>query len=267
MPTTDLRTLKSRPCGAGAGQQTLVVAQDDFGVGAHIHQQGDFVGEVGPLGEQHARGVGPHVARDAGQNVDPRTGVQFQIDLAGRHVHGAVHRQSKRRTTEFHRVDAHQQVMHDGIADERGFQNVLGRDARLSGNVTGELVERGAHGVRHVDLAAGVHHHVRDAAHQVFAKANLWVHHTSRGHHFAGFQVAQMGRDGRGAHVHRHAEQVFVQAGPHRDDALAGMHRHGDLPAPFAQDRLQHLQHLEVAPQVGQTPFKFERVFQATQVA
>ena len=73
--------------------------------------------------------------------------------------------------------------------------------------------------------------------------------------------------NGGGANVHRQAIHGFLEAGPDGHDLLARMHRHGDLPLALAQRFLQLLQHDHIAGQLGQAPFKFERVFQPAQVA
>jgi hypothetical protein len=54
-----------------------------------------------------------------------------EIDLHRPQRDGAVGGQRKRRAAEFDRVDAQQQVVHDGIADEGGLQDVGGGDAHL----------------------------------------------------------------------------------------------------------------------------------------
>ena len=100
-----------------------------------------------------------------------------EVNLYRPQSNGTVSGQRKGRAAQFHRVDTQQQVVHDGVAHKSGFQNVLGRNTGLRGHVYREFVERGAHRSGHFYLAAGVHHDVGHAAHQVFAKADLRVHH------------------------------------------------------------------------------------------
>ena len=62
-------------------------------------------------------------------------------------------------------------------------------------------LERVADGLGQLDVAAGIHHHVGDPAHQVFAEADLRVHATGRREHLAVVEVAQMAGDGGRADV------------------------------------------------------------------
>ncbi len=110
-------------------------------------------------------------------------------------------------------VNPEQQVMHDRVADERRLEDLLARDADLPRDVGDEAVDRGAHGVGHLLLAARIHHHVRDAAHQVFAEANLRIHHARGGHDLAAAQVAKMRGDRRRPDVDRDAVHALAEAG------------------------------------------------------
>ena len=76
-----------------------------------------------------------------------------------------------------------------------------------------------------------------------------------------------MRSNGGGAHVHRHAPGVFVEAGPHSDDLACIVHSDRDLPLAGTQRGLQALQQAEVAVEVLQAPFALERFFHALQVA
>ena len=132
LAAADLRALEGWAGRAGTGQQAAVVAQHDLGIGADIDQQGDLFAQVGPLGQDHAGGISTDMPGDAGQHVDARVAVDGKVDLHRPQGDGFVGGQGKRRATQFHRVDAQQQVMHDGIADESGFQNVGGGHADLA---------------------------------------------------------------------------------------------------------------------------------------
>ena len=59
---------------------------------------------------------------------------------------------------------------------------------------------------------------------------------------------------------------MLFKAGPHRNDLLARVHRHGYFPGARTQRGLQLLQHQHVARQIGELPFKVQRVFQAAQI-
>ena len=157
--------------------------------------------------------------------------------------------------------------MHDRIADEGRFEDVLRRHARLPRDVGGEVVDRGAHEVGQLLLAAGVHHHPRHAAHQVLAEADLRIHRAGGRHDLAARQVAQVRGDRRRAHVDGDAVHALAEARPHGDDLAAAVHGHRHLPAALAQRRLQLLQHAHVAGEPRQPPLEVERVLQAPQIA
>ncbi len=69
-----------------------------------------------------------------------------------------------------------EQVVHDGIADEHDFQNVAEVNLRLRRHLARQRVQGLADNGGHFLLAAGIHHHVRHPAHQIFAEADLRVH-------------------------------------------------------------------------------------------
>ena len=201
------------------------------------------------------------MAGNAGQHVNARVAVDGEVNLHRPQRDGPVGGQRKGCAAQLHRVNAQQQVVHDGVAHKSGFQNVLGRNTGLRGHIDRQRVERRAHRSRHFHLAAGVHHDVGHAAHQVFAKADLRVHHPGRRHHVARRQIAQVRGDGGRAHIHRQAIHMLFEAGPHRNDLLARVHRHRHFPVACAQRGLQLLQDQHVARQIGELPFKVQRVF------
>ena len=81
--------------------------------------------------------------------------------------------------------------------------------ARLMPACVGERgdqpVERLADGRGHLAGALGMHHRVRDAAHQVLAEADLRVHHAGAGEDLAVGQVGEMAGDRGRADVDRDA--------------------------------------------------------------
>ena len=130
-----------------------------------------------------------------------------------------------------------------------------------------QLSNRGAHRCGHLPLAAGVHHHVRDAAHEVLAEPDLRVHRAGRCDDLAGREVAQVRCDGRRADVHRGPVHFVPEAGPYRDDVALAVHRDGDAPIAGAQRRLEGLDHLEAAMQVLEPPLLLERRLDTSQIA
>ena len=194
LAAADLRAFERGSGRARAGEQPAAVAEDDLGVGADVDQQRHRIRQIGPLGEHDARGVGADVPGDARQHVDARVAVNREVDLGRPQRQRRIGRERERRAAQLERADAEQQVMHDRIADERRFEDVLARDARLPRDLRGEIVDRAAHDVGQLLLAAGIHHHPRHAAHQVFAEADLRIHRAGRRHDFAARQVAQDAR-------------------------------------------------------------------------
>src|SRR5690606_34297909 len=112
---------------------------------------------------------------------------------------------------------------HDRVADDGGIEDVDDRDAGLVGDRVEQLVERAAHGLGQLDFAARVHHDVGDPAHQVFAEADLRVHHAAGGDHLAGREVAEVGGDGRRADVDGDAIGLVAEAGIDVGDHLAAV--------------------------------------------
>ena len=125
------------------------------------------------------------MAGNAGQHIDAGIAVDAEVNLHRPQGDGAVGGERKGGAAQLGRVNAEQQVVHDGIANEGGFQNVLRRDAGLRRHVRCQGVQGLAHNSGHFLLTARVHHHIGHPAHQVFAKADLRVHQAGRGHHLA----------------------------------------------------------------------------------
>ena len=71
LATADLGALEGRAGRARRGEQPALVAEHDLGVRADVDDEGHAVGLVRLLGEDDAGRVGPDVAGDARQHVDP----------------------------------------------------------------------------------------------------------------------------------------------------------------------------------------------------
>ena len=67
-------------------------------------------------------------------------------------------------------------MMHDGIAHESAIQNVVRSLLCLGTNLENQLRNGSPYHFTHLLLGTRVHHDVGDATHQVFTKANLWIH-------------------------------------------------------------------------------------------
>ncbi len=103
LAAADLGALESRTGRTGAGEQAFAVAQHDLGIGADVDQQRDRIGQVGPLGQHHARRIGADVPGDARQHVDAGIAVNRQVQLDGPQRDGLVGRQRERRAAELDR--------------------------------------------------------------------------------------------------------------------------------------------------------------------
>ena len=138
---------------------------------------------------------------------------------------------------------------------------------RLAGDVGGgEGVQGAAHGLRHLRRAPRVHHRVGDAAHQILAEADLRIHKSARGDHFAGLQIAQVPGDSRRADVDGESIDVLVQSRPDTDDLRVAVHGDGYFPVALAQRGLQALQYRQIAAQARQLPLTFQRLGEPLQI-
>ena len=88
-------------------------------------------------------------------------------------------------------------MVHDWIAHDGDIDNVRSVNGGELTQLGGDLIQRSANSLCQFDLAAWVHHHVTDPAHQILAEPNLRIHLASGGKHFAGCEVDEMASDGR----------------------------------------------------------------------
>ena len=106
--------------------------------------------------------------------------MQRQFEL-GRPDRGAlVGRQRERRAPQLDRIDPQQQVMHDRVADEGALEDCAPLNPRIGADLSDEFIDRLADDPRKIDLAAGVHHDVRNPAHQILAEPDLRIHDARR---------------------------------------------------------------------------------------
>ena len=115
-----------------------------------------------------------------------------------------------------------------------------------------------AHGARQLLVAAGVHHHIGDAAHQILAEADLRVHRAdARRATSPVCEIAEMRGDRGRADVEGDAERAVGEARHRRatiSSALA--HRDGDLPLARAQRLLQAAQHRQARRRLAEAPLR-----------
>ncbi len=258
---------KAGPVGTRCREQPVLVAEDDLGVRADVHDERHPLGLVRLLGEDHPGRVRPDMAGDARQQVDPRAGMGAQPELRGGGLHRAVGRQRERRAAERRRVDAEDEVMHDRVADDRQLEDLRPLDPGPHRERGDQPVQRLAHGRGHLAGTLGMHHRVGDPAHQVLAEADLRVHHAVAREDRAVGEVGEMAGDGGRADVDGDAVGLVVEARPDADHLTALVDRDGDPVLAGLERGLERADDLEVRVEVGELPLALERLEQAGEVA
>ena len=140
-------------------------------------------------------------------------------------------------------------------------------DPGLARGFADQRVHRLAHHARQLLVAARVHHHVGNAAHQVFAEADLRVHRPDRGDDLAAREIGEVGGDGGGADIDRDAEGALGEARHDGDDVAAFAQRDGDLPLPRAQRLLQAGKRREIDVRFVEIPLLVQSLLKATKIA
>jgi hypothetical protein len=136
-----------------------------------------------------------------------------------------------------------------------------------------QLVQRRAHGLRHLDRAARVHHGVGDPAHQVLAEADLRVHDARGRQHRPVPEVRQMRGDGGRPHVDgQPVEPPLPEPRPDVDQpvmrvAVPLVDHHRDRPVPLAQHGLERLEHRQRRLHPLDLPLVAERGLQPFEIA
>ena len=82
--------------------------------------------------------------------------------------------------------------MHDRVADKSAVEYVLNIAVSFLADLRYQFCQSLAYYARHLLFATRMHHHVRDAAHQIFAKPDLRIHPTNRGKRLAAGQLNKM---------------------------------------------------------------------------
>ena len=149
---------------------------------------------------------------------------QRDADVVGPGVHRPVGRERERRGAERRRIDAEHEVVHDRVADRppRRARRRARRPPPPSSRPTSSSTADRTASVSS-SAPSGVHHHVRDAAHQVLAEADLGVHDPGGGDHLARAELAQVAGDRRRPDVDRHAVGDVDEARPDRDQVVAAV--------------------------------------------
>ena len=78
----DLCSLEGRAGRRRGGDDPFPVAENDLGVGADVDEQRHLLVEVGPLRENHARGIRADMPGDTGQHIGIGAGIKPNVELA-----------------------------------------------------------------------------------------------------------------------------------------------------------------------------------------
>ena len=208
----DLRPFKGRAGGRGTCQHFFFVPQQDFRVGAHIDHQHQSSDLSGASEKATAAASAPTWPAMQGK-IDTRRGVdvQFQLDRPQRSESDVA--SAKGAWPNSNGSMPKEQVVHHRVTDEDRVHDQglvdLGFDAICVNNAF--MPSRTARVIS--SAPPGFIMRVADAAHQVFAKADLRVHDARGATTFAGLQIAQMCRDRGRAKVNGQAvDRAFVDS-------------------------------------------------------
>ena len=166
---------------------------------------------------------------------------QVQSDGRGGTRYRGARRQRERGAAEWSGIDAEHEVVHDRVADDHDVENPISPDVDGGDQLADQLVDRLAHRSGELLVAALVHHHVGDTAHQVLAEADLRVHPPPAGEHVTAEQTAEVAGDGRRADVDRHPEGLVDVSRPDRHDASVANGRRRRAAGDRRVDERQHL--------------------------
>jgi len=120
-------------------------------------------------------------------------------------------------------------MVHDRVCHNGHIEYVFYRDARLFGGASGKLIESFVHHPGHRLIATLVHHHVRNATHQILTKSDLRVHRIGSGEHFSAIEIAQLGGNRGRAQVDGESIDFFLFTRPDADNLLMLIHGCGYL--------------------------------------
>src|SRR5579872_6896680 len=263
----NLRAFEGGPGRRGAGEQAAAIAEDDLGVRADIDQQREIVAKIRAFGQDHAGRIGADMAGNARKAIDKGAWRDAQAQFRSARLLWAVDGQGERRAAKLGRIEAESEVMHDRIADQRDLYDVLALGRGLVDDIADQRVECAAHALGQFLVAARIHHHVRNPAHQVFAEPDLRIHRPGRGEHVAARKIAEMGGDGGRADVERDAERAVAEAGIDGDDVAAVAQGDGRLPLAGAQSLLQAAQDGKIGDRLAKRPLALQSRLQPAQIA
>ena len=112
-------------------------------------------------------------------------------------------------------------MVHDRVAHQHNFHDVSDVGICLLAHFFGELLKRRADGGGHFLFATRVHHHIGNAAHQIFTKADLRVHQACGRFNFACGEIGEVGCNRGGTNVDGKAVSLIMKARPDCSEAVA----------------------------------------------
>ena len=154
--------------------------------------------------------------------------MRVQAHLRGAGVDRVTRGQGKGCGTQVDRVNAEHNVVHDRVRHQSDLKNIFDLIRCLASELYEEPIDRLANRAGQQFGTFGVHHHVGDPAHQVFAIADLGVHHARRGQYLARVQITEVRRDGGGADIDGNAARLVKQSRPDAGNKLLLIHRYRD---------------------------------------
>ena len=200
----NLCAFKRGPSRTRSSKLLRSVSQNNFCVCADVDKQLHFFRTVWPFSQDRRSGVGADMSGDAWTDVITCIW-QFQIKFICPTADRLACRQNKRCHTERRWVDTQNNVMHNRIANNRDFEYALYINISLRYETINHFIERSTNCIRQLNFTTRVHHHIRNATHQVFAKSNLRVHQSIACDDLATFKFAQVTSNSRRANVYRDA--------------------------------------------------------------
>ncbi len=219
------------------------------------------------LSQDDACRVGADVPGDARQHIGAGAGMGLELELRTADSDRTIGGERERRGPERDRVNAQQEVVHDRVAHDRQLEDLIAPDPGLCGEPGQQAVERFAHRRSHLGRPLGMHHGVRDAAHQVLAEPDLRIHRPVRCEDSTVGKVRQMPGDCCRTDIDRNAVCLLVQAWPDGADRAAVVDPHGDSPPSDLQGGLEIPDDMQVRFEVGQSPLRFQCFLEAPEVA
>ena len=270
-PVPDLSPFQGRAGGGRARPEVSLRTQQNLAIGADVHGDPDLGTFINPRGEGHGHRVGAHEAGDDREQADPRLGVHLEEEVAGGDHQRVAHDGSVGRQAHVGGVDAEEDVVHAGIADDHHLVDPFGEDAGLADDLLHVLVQEPDDPGLELPEIGGVELGEGDPGHEVAAEDRLRIQARDRGELLSGLQLDE-GADHAGRpDVHGEAElhegRVALLDGEHlapergdRDFAAAFPERGGEISEERGGDVFRRASHrVEELFEVGRLVVLFPR--------